>query len=296
MAKSKQALGRGLSALIPEIDEVSGDNIVELELERISPNPFQPRKEFTKEEIQELADSIDENGLLQPIVVRKKDDKYEIVYGERRLRAFLELKRTHISAIIKDSVDDADMLLMALVENIQRQNLNEIEEAKAYEALIAKRGFTHEKLAERLGKTRTVVTNIIRLLKLPEAVQKSLISKEISMGHARALLTLENADEIEFLCKEIVKNGYTVRDVENLVKRKDSPGTKPSTAAKSTATKATKEDPNIEEMTEKMRYALGTQVHITYKNGKGKIEIEYYSNEDLTRIQNILLKKTSPNA
>lgn len=293
MAKTKQALGRGLTALIPEVEEETGNNVIEIETSRIIPNPYQPREEFAEEEIQELAASIKENGLLQPIVVCKNDDTYEIIYGERRFRAFKKLGNTTIPAIVKDSISDIQKLSMALVENIQRQNLNEIEEAKAYEALLTKCGFTHEKLAQYVGKSRTAVTNALRLLKLPEPVQKKLLEKQITMGHARALLSIEQPAEIESICSKIIEEGYSVRQTEELVRKGIPVSSKPSSGGRKTKESQPLPDPNIEEMCEQLRYALGTQVRIFNRNNKGKIEIEYYNESDLDRIYTVLLKQTT---
>jgi len=167
MAKTKQALGRGLSALIPDMDPDPKGNFIEIEVTSIEPNPFQPRKHFTKEEIQELASSVEEHGLLQPIVVRKNGTGYNVIYGERRLRAFKILKRERISAKILDAVTDTDMISMAIIENIQRQDLNEIEEAEGFQTLLTKCDFSHEELSKKLSKSRSMITNSLRLLKLP---------------------------------------------------------------------------------------------------------------------------------
>ncbi len=295
MAKTRSALGRGLSSLIPDVpdaEEKRGSNVTEIEISKILTNPFQPRKDFSEEEIKELASSIKENGLLQPIVVRRINDKYEIIYGERRTRAHKELNRTRIPAIVKDSVSDTDMMTMALIENLQRQDLNAIEEANAYEALLSKCNYTHEELATQVGKSRTAITNTIRLLKLPKPVQKKLAEKEISMGHARALIAIENEEEINTLCDTIIKEGLSVRQTESIIKNGiDTTPPKKKTTKKKTSVPAS--DANIEDMVEQLRYALGTQVRINHKDNKGSIEIEYYNNSDLDRIYNILIDKTA---
>lgn len=293
MAKSRNVLGRGLSALIPESEEDLQSLSREIDLSQIENNPFQPRKDFSPEEIHGLSRSIKENGLLQPIIVRKKEDHYEVISGERRLRAFKELKRSRIPAIIKDDVTDEQMLSMALVENIQRENLNEIEEAHAFQVLLTRCGFTHEQLAGRLGKSRSVITNTLRLLQLPEFIQKQLIAQKINMGHARALLSLSSAKEMEQLCKRIIEENLPVREVESICKiaQEEESGQKAKKKSGKTAPK--KEDADMAQLQEDLRYALGTKVNILDHQGKGKIEIEYFGVKDLNRICDLLLRARS---
>ncbi len=289
MAKNKQVLGRGLNALIPESEEnITASGMNEIEIALIVPNPFQPRRTFVEAEIRELAASIRENGLLQPIVVRKKDDRFELIYGERRFRAFKELGRDRIPALVRDSLSDLDMLSMALVENIQRQNLNEIEEARAYQALIEQCNISHQDVAERVGKSRTAVTNSLRLLRLPEPIQNALIEDRISMGHARALLSVEDTAEMERLCRSIIDRHLSVREIEEALR-----GSAPeSVERKPKSPKAPVEslaDPNIEQIREDLQYRLGTQINIQDRQGQGRIEIEFFSYDDLNRIHRALI-------
>lgn len=191
---TRRALGRGLSNLIPTpVENQSGnEEIQELNISNIRPNPFQPRIDFEEEEIRGLAESIEAQGLLQPVVVRKKEDYFEIVSGERRYRAFCLLKREKIPCIVKTQITDREMLELALVENIQREELNEIEMAIAYQKLLLECSYTHDQLSKQVGKSRTSITNTLRLLNLPEEIQQMLRKNQISMGHARALLAIED--------------------------------------------------------------------------------------------------------
>lgn len=290
MAKLKQALGRGLSALIPDGEDEPSGRIAEIEVARIRPNPFQPREDFASQEIQDLAASIKENGLLQPVVVRKQGTHYEVIYGERRLRAFKALRKARIPALIRDNTTDNNMLSMALIENLQRRDLNDVEVAKAYDALLTRCGHTHESLAKHLGKSRTAISNMLRLLKLPRQVQSRLAAGAISMGHARALLSLNDPSQIIELCREIERNGLSVRDAERLTKN-PSPATSKKASPGSPAKKAGgRKDPDVDKMEERLRYALGTAVRIQAKSGKGKIEIEFYSGDDLNRVCGLLLR------
>jgi len=294
MAKNRQALGRGLDALIPVVDEPETtslkEQIIELEISKIIPNPFQPRKEFPPEKILELASSIRESGLLQPISVRKIGATYEIITGERRLRAFKSLNRQTIPATVREASNN-EMRALALIENIQREDLNEIEEAKGFEELLTSCGLSHEELAHKIGKSRPSISNSLRLLKLPLSVQDNLVSKKISMGHARALLSLEKEDEMESLCIRIIEKGLSVREVELLLHNNNSKAKKASFKKPSPSSEKNG-DPDIEQLKEDLQYALGTQVKIVGGEvGKGYLNIEFYSSADLTRISGIILKK-----
>ncbi len=213
----KKALGRGLGALLatPE-NEISDHHILEIPLSEIEPNPLQPRKTFDPEKLQELADSIREKGLIQPIIVTKVDSKYQIVVGERRWRASQLAERSTITAIIKETLD-YDRLEIALVENIQRQDLNSIEEAISYKELIDNLNLTQEQLSERLGKSRTSIANTIRLLKLPEDIQKDIVHEKITEGHGRAILGLKNEYDMFHVRDQIIEQNLSVRDTEKLV-------------------------------------------------------------------------------
>lgn len=285
---AKQVLGKGLAALIPQ--QKLGDKqaqgkdslMTEIELKKIKKNQYQPRMDFDKENLKELMSSIKAKGILQPVIVRpSQNGVYELIAGERRLRAAKELGLKTIPAVIKKA-SRGESLELALVENLQRDNLNAIEEAKAYQKLAEEFVLSQEDIAKKIGKTRTVVTNSIRLLKLPPEVQKMLSTDELSMGHARAILGLENAkDQIAF-SKKIVAENLSVREVENLVKKKKNEKTavkvKPKYQQLSSQVLAIKEN---------MQRILGTKVNIKLKGQKGKIEINYYSLDDLTRISEL---------
>jgi ParB family chromosome partitioning protein len=288
---TRRALGRGLSNLIPISQTVetveSGDEIKNLTIASIRPNPFQPRLDFDEEEIQGLAESIENQGLLQPVVVRKKDDGYEIISGERRFRAFNYLKRETIPCLIKDKVTDREMLELALVENIQREQLNEIEKAIAYQKLLLECNYTHEQLSKQVGKSRSVISNSLRLLNLPEKIQQLLRKDEISMGHARALLSIENENEQLVLSEKIVKDNLSVRDIEKVTQNSKE-------NKKETAPVSKKEpvvlDPDIANLLERLQYKFGTSVSLkSHTSDNGKLEIQYFSQSDLVRIVDLLL-------
>lgn len=286
---TRRALGRGLSNLIPTvISESDNEEIKNIEINLIHTNPFQPRTDFDEEEIKGLAESIENQGLLQPVVVRQKENYYEIISGERRTRAFKLLNKDTVPCIVKNKVTDREMLELALVENIQREELNDIEKAIAYQKLLLEFNYTHEELSKQIGKSRTVITNSIRLLNLPGQIQEMVRKDQISMGHARALLSIENSDEQITLAKRIFEENLSVRDIE-----KESQGIKVQKKEKHPFEKKTSDqiDPDISEVLERLRYKFGTAVTIK-NNGKdkGKLEIEYYNKNDLIRIVDILLR------
>lgn len=304
MAAKRKGLGKGINNLIPETDvirstpkkktekkevvkevvkevikevkvPVPGDTM--MKISDIEPNREQPRKNFDKEALQELADSIKQFGIIQPIVVQKKDDYYEIIAGERRWRAAKLAKLKEVPVIIKE-YSDREVMEIALIENIQRKDLNPIEEALAYKSLIDEYSLKQEELANRVSKSRTAIANSMRLLKLTDSVQNMLINDEISMGHARALLTLEQEDLQIEAAKTIVSKGLSVRDTEKLVKSILNPKQVklPIPSAEAAIYDA---------IANKLREKMGTKVSIKHKkNGKGKIEIEYYSQEELERL------------
>lgn len=277
---TKMALGRGLSALIPDVKigetvvEKTGE-ILEIELSNIRQNKYQPRLNFKDETQKELIASIQEKGLIQPIIVRKIEDGYELIAGERRFRAAKSLGFEKIPAIIK-SVSDEEALELSLIENIQREDLSPIEEAKAYERLTSVFNLTQDDIAKKVGKDRTTIANSIRLLKLPEDIQEKLSSGEISVGHAKVLLGLENPSDQRKIADQIIKDGLSVRDTEKAVlKIKEPPVHKRKMAYK---------DQQILALEEHIQKVLGTKVTICQGKKKGKIEIEYYSQDDLNRI------------
>src|SRR5215204_109279 len=216
---ARQVLGRGLSALLrEEVVKTSGEELLDLDLDLIEPNSEQPRTRFTEENLNELAQSIRVNGIVQPIVVRRRGERYQIVAGERRWRAAQRAGLQKIPAVVKD-VSDEKLLELALVENIQRQELNPIEEAKAYKNLINNIGLTQEMVAERVGKNRTVITTSLRLLKLPDEIQKLIEEEKISAGHGRALLMIDNIDAQKRIARTVMEMSLSVRETEKLVKR-----------------------------------------------------------------------------
>lgn len=285
---NRKVLGRGLSALLGEDNSSPNkEEYIEIDLDLIRPNAEQPRTRFTEENLEELAQSIKVNGVIQPIIVRRRGDKYEIVAGERRWRASQKAGLQKIPAVVKE-VSDEKLLELALIENIQRQELNAIEEARAYRNLVETVGLTQEMIAERVGKNRTVVTTFLRLLKLPDDIQKLIEEEKITAGHARALLMAENAESQRRLAQKIIEMSLSVRETEKAVKRLGKENTK-ETEKPSAKIKI---DANVKAAETKLRRQLGTQVQI-FPDGKGtggKIEIEFYSESDLDRIYQLILK------
>jgi ParB family chromosome partitioning protein len=286
---SRQALGRGLSALLgEEPEEKSGSGeFIELDLDLLATNSEQPRERFSDAELEELAQSIRANGVVQPIIVRRMGDSYQIVAGERRWRAAQRAELSKIPAVVRDISDDK-MLEIALIENIQRQELNPVEEARAYQKLIDSFGLTQEEVADRVGKTRPFVANYLRLLRLPSYILKYLESGELSVGHARALLAVSEDASLLDLVKRVLTKPMSVRETEKAVRRLKEGG-RSSYGSK----KPQPSDPNITRAETKLRRKLGTHVRIVPPagGGKGKIEIEYYGNADLDRIYNLLMGK-----
>jgi ParB family chromosome partitioning protein len=278
----KSALGKGLDALIPTEKVEKGYAI--LGVDEIRPNPYQPRKDFDEETIKELASSIQEKGIIQPIVVRKGEIAYEIIAGERRWRAAQRVGLTRVPVIIKD-VSDREALELTLVENLQREDLNPIEEATAYEQLIEDFGLTHEDISKRIGKERSTITNQLRLLKLPQEVREALINGEITAGHARAILGLQSLSKAKEVLEAIRREKLSVRRTEVLVRRLSE--------GKQAVIKPNDVNPYIKHLAEELKKALGTKVKIIDKGGKGRIEIEYYSNDELERLIEILGGKYS---
>lgn len=281
-------LGKGLSALIPDVPDAESsatqsDRLRDVEVSKVHPNPFQPRETFDQTALDELKQSIAENGVIQPITVRVVESGYELIAGERRLRAVQDLGLDFIPAYILDVQSDEEMIEMSLIENIQRENLNPIDEARGYQTLITRCKLTQDEVARRVGKDRSTITNSLRILKLPEQIQQSLIKGDISSGHARAFLSFEDKGEQISAWKKTVKNNYTVRQIENLVK------TKSKSSSKTKSAKPPQTDPFIAELENRLRTALSTQVRIKQtKKGGGVIELEYYTETDLERILELL--------
>ncbi len=287
---NRRVLGRGLSALLGEENSrAGGEELLEIDLDLIEPNAEQPRTRFADDSLEELAQSIRINGVVQPIIVRKKGSKYEIVAGERRWRASQRAGLQKVPAVVRDVSDDK-LLELALIENIQRQELHAIEDAKAYKNLVETIGLTQEMIAERVGKNRTVITTFLRLLKLPEDIQKLVESERITAGHGRALLMAESVDIQRLLAKKIVEMSLSVRETEKAVKRLGKDSKLPTEKAPVKV----KIDANVKNAENKLRRQLGTQVSIL-PDGKGtggKIEIEFYSDSDLDRIYQLMMRKT----
>ncbi len=288
---NRKALGRGINALIPDFEigvpktAVASSGAAELLIDEISPSRLQPRKYFDDEKLEELVLSIQENGVLQPVIVQKGEgNRYELIVGERRWRASKKAGLKKIPAIIRE-VSDTESLEIAIIENIHRQDLNPIEEAEAYARLADEFGLTQEKLGKRLGKNRASIANTLRLLKLPQGVQEDVISGRLSMGHARALLGLESAKDIETLRREILKKELNVRQTEGRVKQlKSPPPEKPV---------AEKKDIFLKNLETDLGRRLGTKVEIAPRKKGGKVTITYYSNDDLERIRGMIVKKIS---
>ncbi len=292
MELKKRALGKGLSALIPDTyvkelenskkagEESTESGIKEIEISEIHPNRQQPRHRFSDEKITELADSIREQGLLQPVIVTKSGDGYELVCGERRTKAAERCGLTKIPAIVKDIAEDK-LLEWALVENIQREDLNPIEEAQAYLRLAEERGYSHDDIAKKVGKDRSTVANTVRLLRLPQEILEGLIEGRLQSGHARALLALPTPEHQRQLAKRIMEDKLSVRQVEEMVGK--------IAARKRRGKQARPINADILALETKLEQKLGTQVRI-YPNRKnqGRLEIKYYSLDDLDRILNLL--------
>jgi ParB family chromosome partitioning protein len=276
----RKVLGRGLNALIPQTPVDSREKVQTLRTDQIFSSRFQPRLTFSQVKIEELANSIREQGVIQPILVRAVDvDKYELIAGERRLRAVKHLGHTEIPAIIR-RVADADVLEMAIIENIQREELNALEEAKAYRRLAQEFGHSNDHIANRVGKDNSTISNLLRLLNLPEKIQEFLSQNMISYGHARALLAFREEGRQMDVCEKIMKQGLSVRQVEQLTTLVRKPSSKPS--------KKKEKDVYIKSIEDKLQHILGTKVRIQHGIKRGKIEIEYYSLEDLNRVLDIL--------
>jgi ParB family chromosome partitioning protein len=271
----KRALGKGLKAFLPEdYGILKDDKFVDVDVEDLRPNSLQPRQDFNQEAIAELAQSIKEAGILQPLVVVPEGNHYKIVVGERRWRAAQKIGLTKVPAIVRQ-MNDAEQIEASLVENLQRKDLNPIEVALAYQKLTKELNLTQDEVAEKVGKDRTSVANFIRLLKLPPEIQKMVADGKISMGHARALITLAKPDQQIFLSRLIVEKNLTVREVEKMMSEKKldpSPRTKKQL------------DPDLQDLQDKLVEILGTKVAISGNSDKGIIKLFYFSLEDLNRI------------
>lgn len=278
---NKRGLGKGLGALIPESEDKVQNGVVELKITEIEPNDKQPRKAFDDIALNELAESIKEHGVVQPIIVRKMGSGYQIVAGERRWRASRLAGKKTIPAIIKD-YSNLEVMELALIENLQREDLNSIEEAMAYKSLIEEYNLTQEEIAKKIGKSRPAIANALRLLQLPDEIKAMVAEGKITEGHARALLAIDGKKKQLEIAERIINQQMNVRQVEKLAKEKK----------KKEKTEALPDEYQLEinQIEERLKAALGTKVTIQHKKNKGKIEIEYYSNEELDRILELLEK------
>ena len=291
-------LGRGLDALIaaPPGTAPSSSELQRVAVAKVRPNPFQPRREFDVAELQELADSIRASGLLQPIVVRKTGEFFELIAGERRLRAVSNLGWREIPAIVRD-YEDRTLLVMALVENLQRADLNPIEEARGYQRLLGEFALTHQQVAEAVGKDRSTISNLLRVLGLPQAVQRSVEAGELSAGHARALLALEDEGAIVALAREVVAAELSVRDTERRVREARQPqaGTRaPGTGVARGRSKprgTPDRGPAVSRVEEELRSYLLTDVHLELAaTDRGSLRISFYSADDLERLLDLMIR------
>ena len=283
---SKRVLGRGLSALIPEKSSQPQNQIFEskvrqavanIPIDKIKANKYQPRGDFSQEALKELAASIKEKGFIQPILVREQEGGYELIAGERRFRAAQLLSLKEVPVIIKE-VSDLDSLELSIIENVQREDLNPIDQAKAYQRLLDEFNMTQEKVSDTIGKDRTTVANILRLLKLPQKIQRYVSRGTISMGHARAMLGLDNELKQMRLCTKVIKNELSVRDTERYAKN----------ISVHLKKKSAEKDPNLISIEEKLSDAFGTKVKIIKGKKGGRLEVEFYSDTDLERILTLL--------
>lgn len=290
----RKVLGKGISALLPtrapltppvQTTESPANAVLQLKVEEIDPSPHQPRHVFEHAKLEELAQSIKENGIIQPLIVRRRDNRYELVAGERRLRASKLAGLTAVPAIVQDFAPDR-ILEVALIENIQREDLNPIELAIAYDRLNRELGLSHEQIGTRTGKDRSSIANTIRLLKLPDAVRQMVGEGLLSMGQARALLPIEAPADIVRMAERVVSEGMTARQVEAAVRAKAEPSRAKPEKVES------KQDPNIRAAAAEMEHALGTRVKIVEHNAqRGRIEIEYFSQDELTRLYEQIIGK-----
>lgn len=282
------ALGKGLGALLPEFGQAEPKTLLYCGIEEIIPNRSQPRKHFDESKLQELAESIKEKGILEPLIVRRTDQGYELIVGERRWRAAQKAGLKEVPVMVKE-VEGREVLEISLIENLQREDLNPIEAAEAFKHLIEEFNLSQEDLSKRIGKDRTTITNTLRLLKLPLEVRNQLLQNRITSGHARAILSLESKEKQKELCALIIKKGLSVREAESIAKRWAEKPKKSITPVKPRGDL----ESQLSSLQDSMRKYLGTKVHITQKGKRGKIEIEYYSHEDLERIVEAILGKTA---
>jgi ParB family transcriptional regulator, chromosome partitioning protein len=286
MATKRVALGKGLGALLPEFGQAESKAIFYCGIEEIIPNRSQPRKHFDESKLQELAQSVKEKGILEPLIVRRVDQGYELVVGERRWRAAQKAGLKEVPVLVKE-LEELDVLEISLIENLQREDLNPIEEAEAFKRLTEEFHIGQGELSTRIGKDRSTIANAIRLLKLPVEIKNQLLQNRIAAGHARAILSLESQEKQKQLCDLIIKKGLSVREAEATAKRWSE---RPQRAVLPVK-KGSELESQMSSLQDSLRRYLGTKVHITQDGKRGKIEIEYYSPEDLERIIEAILEK-----
>jgi ParB family chromosome partitioning protein len=283
-------LGKGLDALLPALSINEDDKVVEIPLSQLRPNPYQPRKNFSEESINELAASIREHGIIQPIIVRSALKGYEIIAGERRFRASQQCNLATIPAVIKNFTD-RQVMEIALIENLQREDLNAMEIAAAYQSLIDQFSLTQEELSLKVGKSRSHIANFLRLLQLPEQIKQYVSRGTLSMGHARAIVGIKNPKVQIELADKTIKEQWSVRDLEEAIKNYEESLNRRVPAKK--AAKAGAKDPYIHQIEDQLMGMFQTTVKIIQKNDRGKIEFSYYSRDDLERLLELLRVKTS---
>ncbi|MBN3524293.1 ParB/RepB/Spo0J family partition protein [Paenibacillus apiarius] len=274
-------LGRGLDALIPSLSVNDDDKVVEVSLQQLRPNPYQPRKNFDEQSIQELAESIKQHGVIQPIIVRSVLKGYEIIAGERRFRASQLLGQATIPAVVRN-FSDQQVMEIALIENLQRENLNAIELALAYQALMDQFSLTQEELSVKVGKSRSHIANFLRLLQLPEEVKDYVSRGTLSMGHARAIVGVKDPVKVKQLAKSAISQEWSVRQLEEAIQQLHKKGKATDKA------KTLRKDPYLDELEENLRERFRTTVKIKQNKDKGKIEIAYFSKQDLERLLEML--------
>jgi len=279
----KIALGRGLDSLLPDIEPVEqvSKEYFQCDIELIRPNRYQPRMQFSEDELEGMARSIIEQGIIQPLLVRKDDNGYELVTGERRLRAAKKAGLDQVPVIVK-TITDTDLLEMSIVENVQREDLNPMEEAEAYYQLIVKFDLTQDQVATRVGKSRSAVANFLRLRQLSEQIKADIINGTLSMGHARALLGASNSAQQHAAWRDVVSKGLSVRETERLINRLKTE--KKKTKKSSTGS----EQRHLLSLAEDLSRRFGTKVHIKRHGKKGRVEITFYNNDDLDRVLTLL--------
>ena len=279
----KIALGRGLDSLLPDIEPVEkgSKEYFQCDIERIRPNRYQPRMQFSEDELNGMVRSIKEQGIIQPLLVRKDDSGYELVAGERRLRAAKKAGLDQVPVIVK-TITDTDLLEMSIVENVQREDLNPMEEAEAYYQLIVNFDLTQDQVATRVGKSRSAVANFLRLRQLSEQIKADIINGTLSMGHARALLGASNSAQQHAAWRAVVSKGLSVRETERLINRLKTEKKKPEKSPISS------EQRHILGLAEDLSRRFGTKVHIKRHGKKGRVEITFYNNDDLDRVLSLL--------